>query len=98
MYLAICQYPIDRLTALNYNDLMTSYRWKWTATIKKQSLTDLQDMAAGLGYFVTAPGGLTGRPSPADMLDALATAYRLDPAATLDALRALLVPPDAPDA
>ena len=55
-------------------------------------------MAAGLGYFVTAPGGLTGRPSPADMLDALATAYRLDPAATLDALRALLVPPAPPDA
>ena len=95
MYLAICQYPIDRLTALNYNDLMTSYRWKWTATIKKQSLTDLQDMAAGLGYFVTAPGGLTGRPSPADMLDALAAAYRADPAGTLAALRALLAPPNA---
>jgi hypothetical protein len=98
MYLAICQYPIDRLTIPIYNLPMTSYRWKWTATIKKQSLVDLQDMAAGLGFFVTAPGGLTGRPSPADMLDALAAAYRLDPAGTLDALRVLLVPPDAPDA
>jgi hypothetical protein len=36
-----------------------------------------------------------GFDSPADMLDALAAAYRLDPAATLDALRALLAPPNA---
>jgi hypothetical protein len=39
-----------------------------------------------------------GQPSPPDMLDALAAAYRVDPAGTLAALRALLVPPDAPDA
>ena len=97
MYLAICQYPIDRFTIPIYNVDMTSYRWKWTATIKRESLTELQDLAAGLGYFVTAPGGLTGRPSPADMLDAIAAVYRADPAGTLDALRALLAPPDAPD-
>jgi len=90
MYLAICQYPIDRLTISIYNDLMTSYRWKWTATIKRESLTELQDLAAGLGFLVTSPGGLTGRPSPADLLDALAECHRRDPGGTRLALKVLL--------
>ena len=90
MYLAICQYPIDRLPTLNYNDLMTSYRWKWTATIKRESLTELQDLAARLGFLVTSPGGLTGRPSPADLLDALAECHRRDPGGTRMALKTLL--------
>ncbi len=98
MYLAICQYPIDRFTIPIYNVDMTSYRWKWTATIKRESLTELQDLAARLGFFVTSPGGLTGRPSPADMLDALAAAYRRDPEGVALAFRVLgVVPPDAPD-
>jgi hypothetical protein len=48
---------------------------------------------------LSSPGQpLSGPAFAADMLDALAAAYRVDPAATLAALRALLVPPDAPDA
>lgn len=84
-----------------YNDCMTSYRWKWTATIKRQSLNELQDIAARLGFVVTSPGGLTGRPSPADLLDALAECHRRDPGGTRMALKVLLrenglLPPDAP--
>ena len=56
----------------------------------------LTDLAAGLGFVVVAPSLYTGKPSVPDMLESLAAAYRLDPAGTLDALRALLVPPDAP--
>ena len=55
----------------------------------------MQTMAAGLGYVVTQASRYHGKPSPPDMLDALAAAYRADPAATLDTLRALLPPPDA---
>ena len=55
-------------------------------------------MAGELGFVVTQASRYQGRPSPPDMLDAIAAAYRLDPAATLDALRALLSPPAAPDA
>ena len=76
---------------------MTSYRWKWTATIKKETLVSLQQLAAGLGFVVTSPGGLFGQPSPADMLDALAAAYERDPVAVAAALAAVLdtPPPDA---
>jgi len=82
-----------------YNDDMPNYKWKWTATIKRESLTTLQDMAVTLGFLVTSPGGLTGRPSPADMLDALAAAYRRDPEGVALAFRVLgVVPPDAPPA
>ena len=55
----------------------------------------LTDLAAGLGFIVIAPSLYTGKPSVPDMLDAIAAAYRADPAGTLAALRALLVPPDA---
>jgi hypothetical protein len=75
-----------------------NYRWTWNARIQKDTLAALQSMAGELGFIVTQASRYQGQPSPPDMLDALATAYRLDPAATLDALRALLVPPDAPDA
>ncbi len=55
----------------------------------------LTDLAAGLGFIVIAPSLYTGKPSVPDMLESLAAAYRANPAATLDALRALLVPPSA---
>lgn len=55
----------------------------------------LTELAAGLGFIVIAPSLYTGKPSVPDMLESLATAYRANPAATLDALRALLVPPSA---
>lgn len=68
---------------------MTTYRWKWTATIKRESLPALQKLANNLGFIVTSPGGLTGRPSPADMLDALAAAYERDSGAVIDALKGI---------
>ncbi len=75
-----------------------NYRWTWNARIQKETLAALQTMAGELGFLVTQASRYQGKPSPPDMLDALAAAYRLDPPATLAALRALLVPPDAPDA
>ena len=75
-----------------------NYRWTWNARIQKDTLAALQTMAGELGFVVTQASRYQGMPSPPDMLDALAAAYRLDPAGTLDALRALLAPPDAPDA
>lgn len=81
-----------------YTLAMSAYKWRWTAPILRDTLPTLQEMADALGFIVTGNNAFTGNPAPADMLDALATAYRLDPAATLDALRALLAPPDAPDA
>lgn len=72
-----------------YNAVMTAYKWKWTATINRETLTRLQEMAQGLGYVVTSPGGLTGRPSPSDMLDALAAAYAADPGGVHLALKVI---------
>ena len=55
----------------------------------------LTELAAGLGFIVIAPSLYTGNPSVPDMLESLAAAYRTDPAAVLDALRAALpAPPD----
>lgn len=65
------------------------YRWKWTATIQRDSLTELQQLAESLGFVVEAPGTYYGSPSPASMLDALATAHARDDRAVRDALRAL---------
>ena len=75
-----------------------NYRWTWSARIQKETLVALQGMAAGLGYVVTQASRYQGQPSPPDMLDALAAAYRADPAGTLAALRALLNATSAPDA
>ena len=55
-------------------------------------------LAAALGFTVTRAGTYEGLPSVSDLLESVAAAYRLDPAGTLDALRALLAPPNAPDA
>ena len=75
-----------------------NYRWTWNARIQRDTLVALQSMAGKLGFIVTQASRYQGQPSPPDMLDARAAAYRADPPATLAALRALLVPPDAPDA
>ena len=53
----------------------------------------LTELAAGLGFIVIAPSLYTGKPSVPDMLESLAAAYRTDPAAVLDALRAALPAP-----
>ena len=75
-----------------------AYRWKWTAAIDPDNLPDLQKLAGNLGFYVTAPGGFQGKPSPAAMLDALADAYRLDSGAVIDALKGIgVVNPQAGD-
>jgi len=66
-----------------------TYRWKWTAAIKKETLTALQELAAGLGYVANVPGGTFGKPSPAGMLDALAAAYEADPGGVHLALKVI---------
>lgn len=70
--------------------MVRKYRWKWTALIDRESLTKLQELAAGLGFFATVPGGKFGKPSPAAMLDALAAAYEVDPGGTHLTLKTLL--------
>ena len=67
-----------------------NYRWTWNARIQKETLTALQLLAEELGYIVTQASRYQGKPSPPDMLDALATVYRLDPAAARSALAGLL--------
>lgn len=66
--------------------------------LKIEARDSLTDLAEALGFIVTRKGTYDGLPSVPDLLEALAAAYRADPAATLVALWALLVPPDAPDA
>jgi len=70
------------------------YRWKWTATINPESLPLLQNLADSLGFTVKAPGGFEGKPAPAAMLDALAAAYRRDPAGVKLAFKVLGITPD----
>ena len=72
-----------------------NYRWTWNARIQKETLAALQTMAGELGFLVTQASRYQGKPSPPDMLDALAAAYRANPAAVLASLGALLAP-DAP--
>ena len=66
--------------------------------LKIEARDSLTDLAEALGFIVTRKGTYDGLPSVPDLLEAIAAAYRADPAGTLDALRALLAPPDAPDA
>lgn len=66
-----------------------TYRWKWTATIQRETLTALQSLANDLAFVVQTPGNYEGTPSPASLLDSLAAAYERDPRAVRDALRAL---------
>ena len=66
--------------------------------LKIEARDSLTDLAEALGFIVTRKGTYDGLPSVPDLLEAIAAAYRADPAGTLAALRALLAPPDAPDA
>lgn len=64
--------------------------YRWSAKIDRNTLSALQALAESLGFIVTAPGGKLGNASPPALLDALATAYRLDPGGTRLALKVLL--------
>lgn len=66
-----------------------AYRWTWTARIKPETLTVLQELAAELGYTVDTPSRFYGDPAPTDMLDALAAAYQRDPGGVHLALKVM---------
>ena len=66
--------------------------------LKIEARDSLTDLAEALGFIVTRKGTYDGLPSVPDLLEAIAAAYRADPAGTLAALRALLAPPADPDA
>ena len=78
---------------------MSKTKYKWTATIKRENLKHLQELAAGLGFIVRTPSGLYGSPAPAAMLDALAVAYERDPGGVHLALKVLgvVADPDSVD-
>ena len=64
---------------------MNVYRPKLTPKSKEP----LDDLSRDLNYIVTHGGVNFGNPSPPQMLEALATAYRRDPDATTTALRSI---------
>lgn len=64
-----------------------AYKWTWTARIDPETLEVLQKLALNLGYVVDTPSRFYGNPSPTDLLDALAAAYRTDSGAVIDAMR-----------
>jgi hypothetical protein len=68
--------------------------YRWSAMIQRETLPELRELAEGLGFLVTATGGLKGNPSPAAFLDALAAAYLNDPDALKSCLRSAGVAAD----
>mgnify|MGYP003619967188 CR=1 FL=1 len=95
---------IDYCVRIPYTDLMAkrkSVYYRWSAKIERDTLSQLQELAAGLGFIVDTPGGYFGNASPPAMLDALAAAYERDPGGTKLALKVILganglLPPAAP--
>ena len=69
------------------------YIWKWTARIKRDSLSLLQELAGELGFIIDTPGGYHGEPSAPAMLDALAAAYRRDPGGVKLAFKVMGITP-----
>lgn len=70
------------------------YRPKLTV----QARDTLIEMARALGYIVTQPGRYFGEPTPPEMLDALAAAYRRDSGSVIDAMRDIGVDAGSPTA
>ena len=60
--------------------------------LKIEARDSLTDLAEELGFIVTRKGTYDGLPSVPDLLEALAAAYRADPAAVLAVLAGLLAP------
>lgn len=71
-----------------------AYKWTWQARIRPDSLVALRELADSLGFIVDSPGQYQGTASAPAMLDALAEAYRRDPAGVRLALKVLGVTPD----
>lgn len=64
--------------------------YRWSAKIQRDTLSELQQLAAGLGFIVATPGAHHGDASPPKFLDALAECHRRDPGGTHLALKVLL--------
>lgn len=60
--------------------------YRWSAKIRRDTLPELQQLASRLGFIVDTPGRHDGEPATPKLLDALAAAYRRDPAAVHRAL------------
>lgn len=74
--------------AMNTERASTPF-YRWSAKIRRDTLPELQALAATLGFVVDTPGRHDGDPATPKLLDALAAAYRADSGAVIDALRDL---------
>ena len=68
--------------------------YRWSAKIQRDTLPDLQALADSLGFIVETPGRHDGKPATPKLLDALAAAYRRDPAGVKLMMKTLGVTPD----
>lgn len=68
---------------------MSAYEWKWTARIKRGTLSSLQELAESLGFVAGGHNHLTGKAAPSKLLDALAAAYEADPGGVHLALKVI---------
>lgn len=66
-----------------------SNKYYWKSRIQRDTLPALRELAGALNFYVDAPGGFHGDPSPPALLDALAGRWRDDPETVAAALRAL---------
>ncbi len=69
------------------------YSYAYKVRIKEESLPILQELSGDLGFTVDTPGRYLGDPSPAAMLDTLATAYKRDPGGVKLAFKVLGITP-----
>jgi hypothetical protein len=75
--------------------MVRSYKYAYLVRIDPDTRPSLAEMAEALGFINDTPGAKCGDPSPASLLDALAVAYRADPARVLTTLRAIGVEAEA---
>lgn len=61
---------------------------RYHTRVEPDTLPALDLLSADLGFFVDVPGTYYGEPSKPDLLDALAAAYRRDPAGLVSKLQA----------
>lgn len=71
-------------------------RYVYQARIDPDTLPALQSLAGDMGHYIAHPGASYGDPSPPSLLDALAAAYRANPAAVTAALRTLAITGSGP--
>lgn len=73
------------------------YRYSYRLLVAESTRPALTDLAASLGYINTVPGKFAGAPSPASLLDALASAYEVDPGRVIAGMRLVLSTPSDAD-